>query len=251
MNLWNSITVRSIEDVYFVPSVQGYHYTIHDRKCYGLSFAYEGQITYLWKGQSFVSDREHAILLPMGESYDLRRDASGTFPVINFLCDTSVPLPPFTRVPLRNPKSYLKTCERMRELDGTQRSPAKLMSLFYDILAGLAEEDETVTSSLLTPVLQYVSAHLDDPTLSNERLAKEANVSEVYLRRRFREDYGITPHQYVLELRIRHAKRLLSERSATVTAVSEACGFSSVYHFCRAFKQFTGMTPKEFAETMI
>jgi AraC-like DNA-binding protein len=250
MNLWNSITVLSIDDVYFVPSERGHHHAIRDRKCYGLSFAYEGQITYRWEGQEFVSDQAHAILLPKGASYVLHRDASGVFPVINFSCTSELPIPPFIRVPLRNPQSYLKSCEHMRELWSMQRNPAKLLSMLYDLFAQVSEETEEPTH-LLSPAIQYIGAHLNDPTLSNERLAKEANMSEVYFRKRFKEIYGVTPHQYLLELRIRQAKLLLSERAATVTAVSEACGFSSVYHFCRAFKQFTGMTPKEFAETVV
>ena len=250
MDLWNHIMVVSIDDIYFVPSVQGHHHTIRDRKCYGLSFAYGGQITYQWEGREYVSDRDHAILLPKGASYVLRRDASGVFPVINFSCTSEVPIPPFIRVPLRNPQRYLKSCEHMRELWSIQRNPAKLMSILYDLFAQLSEEDGDPTH-LLSPAIQYIGSNLNDPTLSNERLAKEANVSEVYFRKRFKEIYGVTPHQYLLELRIRQAKLLLSERAATVTAVSEACGFSSVYHFCRAFKQFTGMTPKEFAETVV
>jgi AraC-like DNA-binding protein len=133
----------------------------------------------------------------------------------------------------------------MRELWITQKNPAKLMSLLYDIFGQLAEE-ESELSLPLSSIIEYMGTHFNDPLLSNEILAEQAHISEVYFRKLFKESYGVTPHQYILELRIRHAKLLLSEQSATVTAISEACGFSSVYHFCRSFKQITGMTPREF-----
>jgi len=59
--------------------------------------------------------------------------------------------------------------------------------------------------------------------------------------------YDITPKQYILNARIRRAKQLLCDTPLTVTAIAEKCGFSSVYHFCRSFKQHTGQTPTEYA----
>lgn len=245
MSIWNQITVLSIDNIYFVPSVKDHNTTISNRRTYGLSFCYGGKITYHWNGAQYVSDHTCAILLPKDQSYFLKREESGSFPVINFVCTSDIPLPPFLRVSLRNPKSYLKLCERMRELWITQKNPAKLMSLLYDIFGQLAEE-ESELSLPLSSIIEYMGTHFNDPLLSNEILAEQAHISEVYFRKLFKESYGVTPHQYILELRIRHAKLLLSEQSATVTAISEACGFSSVYHFCRSFKQITGMTPREF-----
>ncbi len=43
------------------------------------------------------------------------------------------------------------------------------------------------------------------------------------------------------------AKQLLTDAFLTVTAVAEACGFCSVYHFCRVFKERAGMTPTQYA----
>ena len=43
------------------------------------------------------------------------------------------------------------------------------------------------------------------------------------------------------------AKQMLVDTPFTVTAIAEECGFSSVYHFCRAFRQRTGKTPTQYA----
>ena len=136
----------------------------------------------------------------------------------------------------------------MQALWLSQKNPAKLMSIFYGILARLSEEEqENDAFNVLSPAIDHLGRHIDDPLLSNEDLARQCGISEVYFRKLFKDAYGVSPHQYLLDLRIRHAKALLSEHAATVTAISEACGFSSVYHFCRAFKLATGMTPTEFA----
>ena len=141
MSIWNQITVLSIDDVYFVPSIRDHNLNIHNRQSFGLSFCYQGKISYHWQGEKYVSDHGCAILLPKGESYFLKREESGMFPVINFSCSAETPLTPFERVTLRNPQSYLRLCEHMRELWITEKSPAKIMSLFYEILAQLSEEE--------------------------------------------------------------------------------------------------------------
>ena len=251
MNIWKHITVKSIDNVFLVPSIEGHDTTIYNRTSYGLSFSYGGKIEYRYHGKSYVSDPTCAILLPQEQTYFLHRAQSGDFPVINFTCTDDFTFSDFFITPLRNPNLYLRDFERLNELSLSEKNPQKRMSIFYDILARLSEETEGEGNSLLSPAVDYLAKHFNDPTLSNEILAKQAKISEVYFRKLFKECYGITPHQYLLETRMRHAKLLLSEHAASVTAISEACGFSSVYHFCRAFKQFTGHTPKEFEERQL
>lgn len=248
MNVWSSITVQKIQNVFVVPSIRGYDTTIKEREFYGLSFAYGGRISYHWNGKRYLSDASHAILLPQGETYFLCREESGDFPVINFTCDKDFNASGFLLTPLCHPQSYLRDFERMRSLWLSQKNPAKVMSIFYDILSRLAEENVSDAPDLLAPAMEYLGKHFDDPLLSNAILAEQAKISEVYFRKLFKEAYGVSPHHYLLETRMRHAKLLLSEHAATVTSIAEACGFSSVYHFCRAFKHYTGQTPKEFEE---
>ena len=250
MSIWNRITVLSIDNVYLVPSIRGKDCVISNRKTYGLSFSYGGQISYLLNGKRYLSHSGNAILLPQGQTYFLKREETGDFPVINFLCTDDFDVHDFIVTPLRNPESYRKDWERIQSLWLSQKNPAKMMSIFYGILARLAEEEQTGDFlGVLSPAMEYLGKYFDDPLLSNATLAQQCGISEVYFRKIFKETYGVSPHQYVLELRIRHAKALLSEQAATVTAIAEACGFSSVYHFCRAFKQITGMTPMEFAKS--
>ena len=248
MSLWKDIPIRSIDCIYLVPSLRGHDTTIVNRQTYGLSFAYGGSICYRHNGKEYLSDHSRAILLPQGQTYFLHRKESGDFPVINFTCEQDFDFSDFYVTPIRNPHAYLRDAERMRELWLSQKNPARMMSIFYDILSRLSEEADADAPSLITPAVDYLCKNFNDPSLSNERLAEQAKISEIYFRKLFKERYGVSPHQYLLELRIRHAKLLLSEHSASVTSIAEACGFSSVYHFCRSFKQFTGQTPKEFEE---
>ena len=124
MNIWSNITLTAVDSVYLVPSIQGKDCTIFNRKSYGLSFSYGGQISYHLNGRRYVSNKTNAILLPRGQTYFLKREETGDFPLINFLCAEDFDVSDFVVTPLRNPESYRKDWERMQfivqfvDLDG-------------------------------------------------------------------------------------------------------------------------------------
>ena len=245
---WSSITLLSVEQVVNIYSEKGKNSDMKNRPFYGLSFCREGRISYIRDEVCTVSDRMHAILLPKGQSYRIRRDETGEFPVINFTCTEDLGSE-ILSIPLKNPEAYLRNAEQMRQALLRGENRARLMSILYGILSDLSMENEEKSGEhFLAPSVEFLTAHLNDPTLSNRVLAEQIGVSEVYFRKRFRECYRQSPKQYVLDARIRMAKTLLSEKSSSVTAISEACGFSSVYHFCRAFRNHTGLTPGEYAK---
>jgi AraC-like DNA-binding protein len=73
-------------------------------------------------------------------------------------------------------------------------------------------------------------------------LTAVAALSRFELVRRFREQNGLTPHAFQLDLRIRHARRLL-DAGVAPAAVAAACGFADQPHLTRVFKQAVGVTP--------
>ena len=117
---------------------------------------------------------------------------------------------------------------------------------FYDLLDYLSSPNEQ-NADRLSFAMKYIKEHIQDPDLSNTKLARHIGISEVYLRKLFQARYHITPKQYILDIRIRKAKQCLVDTPFTIASISEECGFSSVYHFCHLFKQRTGKTPSQYA----
>ena len=81
---------------------------------------------------------------------------------------------------------------------------------------------------------QGMSAQLQD-------LEKQFSYSKYYLERQFKESYGISLMAYRNQIRMENARILLKTES--VSAVAEKLGFSSVYVFSRAFRQYYGVCP--------
>lgn len=240
----SDIIITSLENVIIVPSYRGRTLEMVNRHNFGLSFCIEGSITYTHLGKKYVSDKNHAVILPKGASYSLYGNEKGNFPLINFQCE-NLNLDTFKVVTLHNPESYIKEFENMKDRLLIQNSRPKAMSLFYDILYRLSNEFAE-TDNTLFPATNYLENNFSDPLISNTLLADKCNISEVYFRRLFKKRFGLSPKQYVLELRIRKAKQLLLDGNIPVTKVSELCGFTNPYHFSRAFHKITGLSPTQY-----
>jgi AraC-like DNA-binding protein len=96
----------------------------------------------------------------------------------------------------------------------------------------------------------YLQAHYRDPELNVAQLASLCHVSEVYFRRVYRECFGTSPWQRILELRFSYACTLLQSGYYTVKEIANLAGFSDVKYFRTAFGKRFGCTPTEYASQM-
>lgn len=74
-------------------------------------------------------------------------------------------------------------------------------------------------------------------------IAKQSNLSKYHLIKIFKKRIGITPHQYILALKIEHAKTLINSK-IPLSQIAHECGFSDQSHFIRTYKKIHGFTPK-------
>jgi AraC-like DNA-binding protein len=79
--------------------------------------------------------------------------------------------------------------------------------------------------------------------LSSSALAKQAGLSRFHFLRRWREAFGVTPHEDLTRLRVARAKELLARDSASVTDVCLEVGFSSLGSFSTMFAERAGCAP--------
>ena len=94
-------------------------------------------------------------------------------------------------------------------------------------------------------VSQYINDHPDMP-LTLEELARIAHFSPPYLSRIFKEQKGITLSRYITQKRMENAKYLLVHSSMDIQSIATNCGFHTISHFNRVFKENTGQSPMEF-----
>ena len=86
-----------------------------------------------------------------------------------------------------------------------------------------------------------LAANHRGPTL--EELAQTSGLSRAHFARQFAATFGVAPHQYLVQLRIDHAKRALAG-GASVTEVCYELGFESLGTFSTTFHRRTGLSPR-------
>lgn len=241
----SKIIIKEITSVITVYSPRGRYDTMVNRSSYGLSFTTDGQITYTHNGKAFVSDCNTAVILPKGQTYTIYSDIDGTFPVINFECegfsaDTIITLP------IENIKPVMKEFENLKSLFIYKKSPLLIMSSLYNLIYSIATAN-AYGKNPLYPAIEFMESNFAFE-ISNSILAQKCHISEEHFRKQFTKIYGISPKQYIINIRLNMAKQLLSEGTLKINAISEKCGFSNPYHFCRLFKDKTGLTPSEYTK---
>lgn len=122
-----------------------------------------------------------------------------------------------------------------------------LYKLLYEMCRTQQQEigDRSVTEKL-TQSVDYIHTYYKDGNISVSYLAELSSVSETYFRRLFKELYGVSPNQYITNLKMEYAAQMLQSKLYTVTEVSDEVGYNSVKYFERVFKQHYGHTPSEF-----
>jgi AraC family transcriptional regulator len=95
----------------------------------------------------------------------------------------------------------------------------------------------------LRHVIQYIDENLEK-AISLLDLAKVAQISVYHFVRLFKQSTGLSPHQYILQKRIGHAKSLLQDLGLPIAEVALRSGFGSQSSFTRAFQRLTYFTPR-------
>jgi LacI family transcriptional regulator len=93
--------------------------------------------------------------------------------------------------------------------------------------------------------LRFIWEHASEP-ISVKDLVGVAAMSRRGLHKAFLENVGRTPGQELQRVRIERAKRFLGEAEHKIEVVASMCGYQSANSFCVAFKQATGMSPKQY-----
>lgn len=122
--------------------------------------------------------------------------------------------------------------------------------------SGVQEQEDTVRqvelqgndAALMDRIMRVVNERLDDSDFNVEALAEDVGLSRVQLHRRMKELTGITVGEFIRNLRLQQAARLLAAGDTTVSQVTYAVGFSNPTHFSSAFKKHFGVTPSEYME---
>ena len=218
-----------------------------------LIFHYSGRAT-VYFDDLVLKTRPNTIrFLPNGtvKRYEVERETSGECIFVAFSTNGEISSEAFVIDAEKNEK--LGTLFRKlfsAWIGKAQGYYFETISILYKIFAELQSDNFVPKQHYLKikPAVDLLQDSFLNGELTVAKLAEICGIGESYFLRLFKEKFGMPPKKYIVQLRINHASELLRHGEYSVTRVAEMAGFSDIYFFSRQFKEYTGITPSEFAK---
>lgn len=109
-----------------------------------------------------------------------------------------------------------------------------------------SQKEQSSTNPLVNRAIIYMQEHYCDSDLSLVKLAQEIHVSAPYLSNLFKVEKNINFTEYLLQLRMEQAKKLLKNTEKKTYEIAEEIGFLNSHYFSSCFKKYTGQTALSF-----
>lgn len=101
---------------------------------------------------------------------------------------------------------------------------------------------------LMNKIMKIINDNLSEPSLSVEMLANEVGLSRVHLHRKLKELTNLSSRDFIRNIRMQQAAKLLKEKKLSISEVAYAVGYNNLSHFSNTFKEYFGMSPKEYMQ---
>ena len=229
------------------------NYPIHNRgrRHNGLMFTIEGTETYKFRDSVIEAPPGSVLYIPKGEEYIITLSGEkSVMVVVDFELIGECSRPFLTDFP---PSSSIKNSFSKIETEWDKmdyRYVPECKHLCYKIISMLIEQQTMYYPSQrfdkIESAVIYLHQHCMDTDFRLESLHSIAGISQRYFEILFRQKYGTTPKEYVIERKIERAKELLTSEKLLIRDVALMLGYSDIYHFGKIFTKKTGYTPREY-----
>ena len=124
---------------------------------------------------------------------------------------------------------------------------ASLCSAYICFIMQRFELDSAMQRSV-QKVISEISQNAFDSQIDLALILSKSGYSEDYIRSCFKETTGKTPHEFLTEIRIKHACFLIDvyHDELSLTEISERCGYLDYIYFSKKFKSIMGVSPREY-----
>lgn len=250
----NTPVVQEIALVFrYIDPIERYPMRNNGRHHHGLLYALEGRETYRTQNATLHTEPGDVFYLPKSERYGVEMsDPCCTVLCIDFETGIPVDSTAFQLRPVNSRlfKGYFVEMEHIWQLKRVGWE-MECLSMLYHIMAEMQRQAQAryFPSDMLgkiQPGVDYLHKHFDNPNLRVEELAQKSGFHPRYFAKVFRDAYGVSPKQYLTQLRMERARELILSNRYTVSQIAQMTGYGEIYHFSKAFKQENGVTPTEY-----
>lgn len=107
------------------------------------------------------------------------------------------------------------------------------------------EENHSYNTDILSKARKFIEQNYSE-NITVKTIAEHCNISETHLYRIFKNSLSTTPNDYLLDIRISAARKLLCNTNLSICEITFACGFNSQSYFADCFKRKNSISPSKF-----
>lgn len=147
-------------------------------------------------------------------------------------------------IELHKPFKVISKCRTVEELQ------EKIKSLYYDYCLEVQERQSTQGERLYLEIAAFIEENFNDNMISLGLIAEHFAMNPSYLSSFFKKQGGITLSDFITQIRIEEAKKLLPNRKLTISEIATKVGYANSVGLIRVFKKVEGVTPGQYREIM-
>lgn len=222
------------------------YFTAHSHKYWEVSLHLSGSSNIVLDGVSYNMKENNIRLIPPGTSH------------IGLKGDN------FSDIYFHAKNLDFKDITVVYDYDGSVRC---LFELLHDVMLAKEENYASIADSLTDTICQYIKKyaktdykydfiakfkHTIHENISNSKFNISDEIRDLgfntdYFRRCFKEELGQTPLEYMTNLRINTAKKMLTQKTfQSIENTAYNCGFNDSFYFSKIFKKITGISPRDY-----
>jgi AraC-like DNA-binding protein len=124
----------------------------------------------------------------------------------------------------------------------------KCSAILYEIFAECYRQNyvSDLQSSKIRNSVEYLMGNYKKSDLTIKEIADKSFMSEVYFRRLFKKEYGVSPQKYIVDLRIQNAVGLIFSGYYSLKEIAYMSGYNDYKYFSVEFKKKIGVSPSEY-----
>ncbi len=224
----------------------------HAHEDWELIYCTGGEGEMLWQGEKLPYAAGDAVIVPPGllhcnysaggfTNYHIRieKDCTLTAEKIFKISDDA--------------EGHLKTCFEAAffHFNGEKDKRSLLLSAYGNLIVSYvtAFSERSALSPVTEKIRSDILKNFPSPDYKIEDFLHALPFNYDYLRKLFKKETGVTPHEYLAAMRMQTAEKLLSgDKIYNVTEISEMCGFNEPLYFSRMFKKTYGVSPLNYAK---
>ncbi len=234
---------------------------IYNDDSYIFVFIYEGKGVVSYLDKRFTVTKGNGVVIPKGVTVQLKADSIEPLSIISVIMQGES-VKEIVLLAEKKESSYILKFENINRIYECARDLINecskdvicdytILLTFYDILSCLyehyTEKRFSTKNAYMMQAVEYIKQNYNK-NISVENISNLLGIERSYLSRLFKTYKNKSTQNYIIDYRMRQARRMFEEEDMNVSQVCTAVGYTNIYCFSRIFKSRVGMPPKEYME---